>query len=215
MTTTLVDWTTTRADRRELRSCTYCEAGPGVLCAADRPQFCHVGRRWSVGITQPGMSMSRDAETGGDLIALTTQCSPTVEHLNDAARPDSSYRAACLATGCGWVGVGRNDENPAVEDAHDHSHPGWRDLPVITAPPHDMNNTRRDEWRREINRIYTGLDQRAHLLVPGGVIRTDRRPNGTRSHWSHPVGGYDICAGTDTAPNPPAQRTVIEAPTLF
>lgn len=54
---------------------------------------------------------------------------PAPDHLE--------YRGACL--GCGWVSDhthrGAKAENLAVEDAHDHTHPGWRDIPVVGAPP--------------------------------------------------------------------------------
>lgn len=51
----LIDWTTTRSDRSTLLACTICDATHGVLCDPDRPTFCHVGRSWRVGITQPGI----------------------------------------------------------------------------------------------------------------------------------------------------------------
>ncbi|MFD4394421.1 DUF6349 family protein [Kitasatospora sp. NPDC058478] len=38
-------------------------------------------------------------------------------------------RGACLA--CPWEGPIRRRHNHAIEDALDHTHPGWRDLPVL------------------------------------------------------------------------------------
>ncbi|MGW6393278.1 DUF6349 family protein [Streptomyces sp. NPDC055103] len=39
------------------------------------------------------------------------------------------YRGACLA--CPWEGPERPRRDNAIEDAHDHTHPGWRDLPIF------------------------------------------------------------------------------------
>ncbi|MFB7742456.1 DUF6349 family protein [Streptomyces sp. NPDC056132] len=39
------------------------------------------------------------------------------------------YRGACLA--CSWEGPDRRRRDEAIEDAHDHTHPGWRDLLIF------------------------------------------------------------------------------------
>ncbi|QYX80300.1 DUF6349 family protein [Streptomyces akebiae] len=39
------------------------------------------------------------------------------------------YRGACLA--CPWEGPDRPRRDPAIEDAHDHTHPVWRTLPIL------------------------------------------------------------------------------------
>ncbi|WP_374195178.1 DUF6349 family protein [Streptomyces sp. ISL-1] len=39
------------------------------------------------------------------------------------------HRGACL--GCTWEGPDRRRTDEAVEDAHDHTHPGWRALPPL------------------------------------------------------------------------------------
>lgn len=207
-----IEWSTTRDDRRTRLDCTICDAVAAELCEPDRPTFCHVGRTWSIGMTSPGAIMQRRTN-GGDLVALTDQCAPTIESIHGIA--GISYRGACLGANCGWVGPEHAcDENPAVEDAHDHTHPGWRDLPIVTPAPFDAKDKQRDAWRVEINRIYRGLDHAEHLTLPGGVIRTARRQHGTRSHWSHPVGGYDIC-GSVTAVTLSAPRLIAAADTLF
>ena len=124
------------------------------------------------------MCMQR-ASTGGDLIVRTSRCAPTIETVNNDG--GMSYRGTCLGIACEWIGAQRRGENSAVEDAHDHSHPGWRDLPVVRRAAHDAKDKDRDAWRREINRIYTGLNHPAHLLLQGGIIRTERKPHGRRS----------------------------------
>ncbi|MFG2022271.1 DUF6349 family protein [Streptomyces sp. NPDC048825] len=39
------------------------------------------------------------------------------------------HRGACLA--CPWEGPDRPRRDAAIEDAHDHTHPKWRTLPII------------------------------------------------------------------------------------
>lgn len=207
----VIDWSTTRDDRRNTLDCTICDALAGAPCDADRPTFSHVGRTWAVGITQPGGSMQR-AASGRQLVTLAEHCAPTVESLHCGS--DMLYRGACLGAGCGWISDAVTDENHAVEDVHDHTHPGWRDLPIVQAAPHDAKDKQRDAWRREINRVYVGLGHPTHLTLPGGVIRTARSLHGTRSHWAHPVGGYDIC-GSIAADHPATATPVAHADTLF
>lgn len=67
------------------------------------------------------------------------RCTPTVlvRHTGDEDN-HMAFRGACL--GCGWVaeaihGMWEGGENAAAEDANDHTHPGWRNLPVVERPP--------------------------------------------------------------------------------
>ncbi|WP_164932259.1 MULTISPECIES: DUF6349 family protein [unclassified Streptomyces] len=39
------------------------------------------------------------------------------------------HRGACLA--CPWEGPDRRRRDAAIEDAHDHTHPEWRTLPIM------------------------------------------------------------------------------------
>ena len=204
----VVDWTATRLDRNTLLACTICAAEAGEPCDSDRPDFCHAGRRWSVGLTQPGSMMGRRS------VAATPTCSPTVEHLADSDR-GSLHRGACLSAACGWVGRSRDNENTAVEDVLDHTHAGWRELPIVERATHDASGAQLDGWRRDVNRIYQNLGHNDHLLLPGGVIRTRRRRHATRSHWSHAVGGYDVYGGDDLDDQRRSAPTPHRALTLF
>jgi hypothetical protein len=109
------------------------------------------------------------------------------------------YRGACL--GCSWVSDratrGPGAENRAVEAGHDHTHPGWRGIPVVAAPP-----------TMEIPGSYTALVARwyqrwGHLLPEGwldrgGPVRTTRSPLADRHVPGRaPGGGYDLAADQD------------------
>jgi hypothetical protein len=155
---------------------------------------------WSIAITQPG-----DRHLGKEATPQTRLCTPTVlgcHWLPGEAeeywsmKDHLGYRGACL--GCGWVSEqprrGRSAENLAVEDAHDHTHSGWREIPVLAIPP-----------QLEAPASYARLvarwpEQWAHLLPEGwlergGPIRTHRTAPGNR-HVPHraPGGGYDLAA---------------------
>ncbi|MGK3103234.1 DUF6349 family protein [Streptomyces sp. WAC05858] len=86
---------------------------------------------------------------------------------------------ACL--GCTWEGPNRRRTDEAVEDAHDHSHPDWRDLPA-------MPERRGRHWLTHVQRLYPdGWFDR------GGPIRTVRTGIEKRHKpGAAPGGGYDL-----------------------
>jgi hypothetical protein len=151
-------------------------------------------RSWSIGITSPGSRFGHpDLDREAWLI-----CTPTVLTRDNGEPADHlEYRGACL--GCGWVSdnvhrLRRGGENAAVEDAHDHTHPGWRDVPVVEAPP-SLDSPQ--AYARGIARWR----ERWELLLPagwldrGGPIRTPRSHGGTRHVPGRaPGGGYDLAA---------------------
>jgi hypothetical protein len=158
---------------------------------------------WEIGITAPGSSW------GGERVDLSTwtTCTPTVIHRDLRVAPGDrmDYRSACL--GCGWVSdTMRQSENAAVEDAHDHTHPGWRDLPVVGTPPvYDSPSA--------MPRLLKQWHERwAHLLPDGwlesgGPIRTHRPARATRHVPGRaPGGGYDLAHVTDTGEATPLER---------
>lgn len=112
----------------------------------------------------------------------------------DCARiyDDLLYRGAC--TGCTWEGAPRGGENPAAEDACDHAHPGWRELPAVPRVPENWSGygkkaaQTRDRWLARVNEVYP-----AGWLEAGGPIRTARRSMEGRHVPAHtPFGGYDM-----------------------
>ena len=193
--------TPARTDRHHRNVCGLCHAVENVDCTGTSTN--HYGRAWRLAITAPGNQLGRHDTLTPDGGA----CRPTIEetYLWDHSRRDDRfpkesvrvaivYRGACL--GCGWAGDAHaDDENAAVDDAHDHSWPGWRELPIVPRRPDDTKS--QTKWRSQLSALYRagGLDV-DHWLAPGAPFRTARTRGGTRSHCVH-GGGYDIC-GTIT-----------------
>jgi hypothetical protein len=84
----------------------------------DRVANLEVPEHWEIALCEP------EAPPGPG-------CQPTVLSRYSRDNP-TLYHGACF--GCGWIGDDRDHCNVAVEDAHDHSHPGWRDLPIVEMP---------------------------------------------------------------------------------
>lgn len=119
----------------------------------------------------------------------TEHCRPAVLTAELRCKHDSTQchcvgdlmvRAAC--TGCDWEGTVREDLSEAAEDAHDHSWPGWRALPVAPRPPergsHPKLQARLADWVENVDAFYpTGW------LEAGGPIRTDRSRIGDRRRF--------------------------------
>ena len=149
---------------------------------------------WGIWITSPGSRFGDDRlPAAGDW----KQCTATVLSRDHYPAPDHlEYRGACL--GCGWVSDhthrGAKAENLAVEDAHDHTHPGWRDIPVVGAPPSG------DAPSAHNKLVGVWVEKWAPLLPDGwlergGPIRTRRERHATRHVPGRaPGGGYDLAA---------------------
>jgi len=160
-------------------------------------------RTFSIAITAPGSGFGDPKLTREAWPA----CTPTVL-CRDSGEPTDhlEYRGACL--GCGWVSdhthrLRRGGENAAVEDAHDHTHPGWREIPVVEGPP-TLDSPH--AYERGIGRWR----ERWELLLPacwldrGGPIRTPRSHGGTRHVPGRaPGGGYDLAADPGATPEKP------------
>jgi hypothetical protein len=120
-------------------------------------------------------------------------------------------RGVCL--GCGWSGPIRSEEEgcgqAAVEDAHDHAFPGWREKPVVRRPPEwgSGEKAKADlrRWHDEVAELYGKA-----WLATGGPIRTDRGPIGSAGTRHVPggsrFGGYDLSATPDWHQLTPAQQ---------
>jgi hypothetical protein len=100
--------------------------------------------------------------------------------------------AVCRGRSCLRESPEHGRENAAAEDGMDHAWPGWRDLPVITAPPHYLNGTAGERaeaaWLAKVSPGYP-----PGWIEAGGPIRTQREKYGTRHvpHWT-PSGGSDM-----------------------
>jgi hypothetical protein len=144
---------------------------------------------------------------GRGRIARTEVCRPTTltadlrcEHwdIDCCCVSDLVYRGACLH--CAWEGEIRDDHNSAVEDAHDHTWPGWRDLPIVDRRPEPGTNkkqtTAMHRWINAVDGVYPD-----GWLEAGGPIRTARGYYGTRHVTNHTgFGGYDLCGEIEPEP---------------
>lgn len=102
------------------------------------------------------------------------------------------HRGACL--GCTWEGPDRRRTDAAVEDAHDHTHVGWRDLPALP-------QRRSRQWLTHATRLYP-----EGWFGRGGAVRTIRTGIEKRHlPGTAPGGGYDLAA----IPPKAQQRMVI------
>ena len=137
----------------------------------------------------------------------TETCSPTVldrEHGREADEADArhgrgwerfEYAGACL--GCGWISTPQPSENLGAEAAHEHTHPGFRELPTCEPFPAWTRNAnptgaKVKRWLAEQREFLTRLHppgwQESH-----GPTWTRREPPGTRHVPGHGYfGGYDL-----------------------
>ena len=158
---------------------------------------------WSIPLTCPGSGMG---ETERIRPGQWDRCTPTVLSSDHWPEPEHlQYRGACL--GCGWVAERTHrragGENAAVEDAHDHTHPGWRDIPVVGTPP-SLETPARHARAVEQWRWLWESRLPDEWLARGGPIRTNRTPPGNRHVPGRaPGGGYDLASTTETAASLP------------
>lgn len=153
--------------------------------------------------------------------ATTERCYPTVESRTLDAYSDESrseHRGACL--GCDWKGPARpsdvgEGENAAVEDAHDHAWPGWRDLPFTPDAMRKQHqaamvgSTKQQQkwaetWRLKLEEAYPSHVIAAGFASKGAPIRTRRYGIGSRHVPGYsPFGGYDLCGEIVPEPKNP------------
>ena len=157
---------------------------------------------WEIGITQPGNRWNQRAD-----LSVWTRCTPTVLD-RETGNPDAhlEYRGACL--GCGWASphthlIGDGGENAAVEDAHDHTHPGWRELAIVAAAPAPDSSSQYvraiARWREQWERLLP-----VGWLDAGGPIRTPRSRGASRHvPCRAPSGGYDLAGPEGSQPADP------------
>lgn len=132
---------------------------------------------WDIAITQPDQ-------------AKGVGCQPTI--LTSDNWPQIRYLAACLT--CGYVSNTQRDcENPAVEDALDHTHPGFRDVPILPGRPiGEEGTTRQTKWDQTMRGQLTGRVP-ADWVARCGPTWTNRQPTGTRHVPTRGIyGGYDL-----------------------
>ncbi|MFF0770911.1 DUF6349 family protein [Nonomuraea wenchangensis] len=155
--------------------------GAAARSAARRQLPIGEGRgMWGIYFGHPGA----DAR-GDDFPSTAPEHRPTLlARVVDEPNWHQLYRGACL--GCDWEGETRPSNGDAVEDAHDHAWPGWRDLPAVKPP---KSNYAR--WLVEVGRAYP-----PGWLEAGGPIVTVRADSRFSRHLpgKAPGGGYDLAA---------------------
>ncbi|MEU9238549.1 DUF6349 family protein [Streptomyces sp. NPDC048385] len=78
---------------------------------------------WSIGYGDPGFTTQFGIPPEPSTRHTATSIGKIVADVRRL------QRGACLA--CSWEGPDRRRRDAAIEDAHDHTHPGWRDLPIF------------------------------------------------------------------------------------
>ncbi|MFJ8430364.1 DUF6349 family protein [Kitasatospora sp. NPDC094019] len=127
---------------------------------------------WKIGYAKPGFNGIQPARP-------TDRHTPT--HLGRHLDTGTQRRGACLA--CTWEGPIRPHQNPAIEDALDHTHPGWRDLPTLPRSTSGKNSTRL--------RAHRDATHPPHWFETGGPLKVW---TSTANEWHEagqaPGGGY-------------------------
>lgn len=136
--------------------------------------------------------------------AATGRCQPTsmVAELHCDCADGCSCVGGCVFRGacrmCTWEGELRATSNEAVEDAHDHAWPGWRDLPTVDRNPGRGSGRREVKafaaWVAAVNAVYP-----AGWLEAGGPIRTERLGGMRHVPAASGFGGYDLSVPRGTA----------------
>lgn len=123
-------------------------------------------------------------------------CAPTVEDrdLRDVGGV-LEYRGACRS--CKWRGPVADSENAATETAHDHTHPAWRDLPIVEPFPSEAAGTTKAAAKARETWLVTQASQLPKGWLEGGGPILTKRSALTNRHrdGGTPFGGYDMAGG--------------------
>lgn len=165
----------------------------------------HPNRMWHRAIAVP-----MGVEVGDhtlDLFTADLRCEPWThdqKHVGCACVGELTFMAICEPHG--WHGIGGN-ENVAVEAWHDHSFPGWRDLPIVPTRLRDREKPGISKAAKK----WIEAHYPKGMQIPGAPIITERSPMGTRHvPGRSPWGGYDI-AHTAVEPNRKSPKRTIHS----
>ncbi|MFI9157456.1 DUF6349 family protein [Kitasatospora aureofaciens] len=146
---------------------------------------------WEIGYSEPGFN-------GRQPITATERHTPTF--LDRSLRTGHENRGACLA--CSWEGPVRRSRNQAVEDALDHTHPGWRTLPTMPRGASGKNGAR---WRAHRDALYP-----LGWWDAGGPLKVW---TGSAKEWHEsgraPGGGYLVKIYRPTPDSPMGEQLAI------
>lgn len=146
---------------------------------------------WHLAPTCPGRPTGGQAQGVEHCTATVLTRDTRKGWPNDGDEGELYYRGACLY--CGWLSWrDHDDENLAAEDAVDHTHPGWRAMPVVPPMPHPESPRAAEKamkaWRGKVDQLLP-----AGWLESGGPICTARGRYATRHvPFRTPWGGYDM-----------------------
>ncbi|MFE9553145.1 DUF6349 family protein [Streptomyces sp. NPDC006703] len=111
------------------------------------------------------------------------------------------HRGACLA--CPWEGPDRRRRDDAIEDAHDHTHPGWRDLPIFDR---SRSGKASKTWWAHVRATYP-----KGWFDAGGPLRLYAAPPFDRHEaGAAPGGGFILHEARRKAQPPSAVQLVLE-----
>ncbi|PZG04317.1 hypothetical protein C1J01_44760, partial [Nonomuraea aridisoli] len=139
---------------------------------------------WAIYITHPGNQLGRARAP----LQQADKHLPTV--LFQVGRHPHRFRGACL--GCVWESSQDfGHVLDAVEAAHDHTHPGWRNLLPVHEPPKDYGKAKMRRWLNDVTAVYP-----LGWFDSGGPVVTIRRDPANRRPLPGraPGGGYDLPA---------------------
>ncbi|SED60124.1 hypothetical protein SAMN05428942_2110 [Streptomyces sp. 2112.2] len=130
---------------------------------------------WSIGYGDPGFTTQFGAPPEPSHQHTATSISKLI------ADARWLHRGACLA--CPWEGPDRQRRDPAIEDAHDHTHPEWRNLPIFDRA---RSGKGAKVWRLHVMAMYP-----RGWFEAGGPLRLYAEPPFDRHEaGAAPGGGY-------------------------
>lgn len=156
-------------------------------------------KTWSIGYGDPGYTTQ-----------LGTPPEPSTRHAATSIYKIITdalwlHRGACLA--CPWEGPDQRRRDAAIEDAHDHTHPEWRNLPILDRAP--SNKGSRIWWLHVRARYPEGWFDAA--WAPSALRGTALRPasggSGPRRGIPPPRGASQAAATWRPAAHPGIRGT--------
>ncbi|WP_327297812.1 MULTISPECIES: DUF6349 family protein [unclassified Streptomyces] len=147
-------------------------------------------KTWSIGYGDPGYTTQ-----------LGTPPEPSTRHAATSIYKIITdalwlHRGACLA--CPWEGPDQRRRDAAIEDAHDHTHPEWRNLPILDRAP--SNKGSRIWWLHVRARYPEGW------FDAGGPLRLYAVPPFDRHQAGAAPGGGFLLHAARPKQQPPGDR---------
>lgn len=162
-----------------------------------------VGRihTWQRGTTTGWVVPEGEARHNLCLLTCCLDCFDYPAHDIDRSREHGETLRTCsciqlsldqaVCTACRWHHIA-DSENECVEAWHDHTWPGWRELPIL---PDELRGKMGTGTMTAKLETWFAANYPADFRVPGAPILTRRGKWGTRHVPGYsPYGGYDLSA---------------------